>query len=182
MIVIRKDKDDTGKKVKKKKEVKKKSFIPFLFSIVIFLLLFLLIPIGLVLLLHLPWYLSIIYPVGIVIGAILIILGVIIIYHGIKGLRLRYSRDSYEKMGEGLVTTGIYAHTRNPMYFGAIIMILGWFIVFPFTFILISTFLFLVLFYITAKSEEKQLIQTYGKTYLKYKSKVPLFIPYSKIR
>jgi protein-S-isoprenylcysteine O-methyltransferase Ste14 len=84
-------------------------------------------------------------------------------------------------LGEELVTTGIYAYTRNPMYFGAIIMILGWFLVFPFTFIFISTFLFLVLFYITAKSEEKQLIQTYGKTYLKYKSKVPLFIPYPKI-
>jgi protein-S-isoprenylcysteine O-methyltransferase Ste14 len=181
MIVIRKDKDDTGKEVKKKKEVRKKSFIPFLFSVAIFLLLFLLIPIGLVLLLHLPWYLSLIYPVGIFIGAILIIVGVIIIYYGIKGLRLRYSRDSYKKLGEGLVTTGIYAYTRNPMYFGAIIMILGWFLVFPFTFIFISTFLFLVLFYITAKSEEKQLIQTYGKTYLKYKSKVPLFIPYPKI-
>ena len=73
MIVIRKDKDDTRKEVKKKKEVRKKSFIPFLFSIVIFLLLFLLIPIGLVLLIHLPWYLSFIYPVGIFIGAILII-------------------------------------------------------------------------------------------------------------
>jgi protein-S-isoprenylcysteine O-methyltransferase Ste14 len=180
MIVIRKDKDDKGKEVKKKDEVRKKSFIPFLFSIVIFLLLFLLIPIGLILLLHLSWYLSFIYPVGIFIGAILVILGVIIIYQGIKGLRLRYSRDSYEKLGEGLVTTGIYAYTRNPMYFGAIIMILGWFLIFPFTFILISTFLFLVLFYITAKSEEKQLIQTYGKKYLKYKSKVPLFIPYPK--
>ena len=170
------------RKLKRKKEDRKKSFIPFLFSIVIFLLLFLLVPIGLVLLIHLPWYLTLIYPLGIFIGAILIILGVIIIYQGIKSLRLRYSRDSYEKLGDGLITTGIYAYTRNPMYFGAIIMILGWFLVFPFTFILISTFLFLVLFYITAKSEEKQLIQTYGKTYLKYKSQVPLFIPYPKIR
>jgi len=175
MIVIRKDKDDIGK------DGKKTSFLPLLFTVIIFLLLFLVIPIGLVLLLHLPWYLLFIYPLGIVIGAILIIVGVVIIYLGIKGLRLRYSRDSYDKIKEGLVTTGIYAYTRNPMYFGAIIMILGWFLVFPFTFIFISTFLFLVLFYITAKSEEKQLIQTYGKTYLKYKSKVPLFIPYPKI-
>jgi protein-S-isoprenylcysteine O-methyltransferase Ste14 len=117
---------------------------------------------------------------GIVIGAILIIVGVVIIYLGIKGLRLRYSRDSYDKIKEGLVTTGIYAYTRNPMYFGAIIMILGWFLVFPFTFILISTFLFLVLFYITARSEEKQLQEKYGRKFLEYKRKVPLFIPYPK--
>jgi protein-S-isoprenylcysteine O-methyltransferase Ste14 len=174
MIVIRKDKDDIGK------DGKKTSFLPLLFTVIIFLLLFLVIPIGLVLLLHLPWYLLFIYPLGIVIGAILIIVGVVIIYLGIKGLRLRYSRDSYDKIKEGLVTTGIYAYTRNPMYFGAIIMILGWFLVFPFTFILISTFLFLVLFYITARSEEKQLQEKYGRKFLEYKRKVPLFIPYPK--
>ncbi len=174
MIVIRKDKDDIGK------DGKKTSFLSLLFTVIIFLLLFLVIPIGLVLLLHLPWYLLFIYPLGIVIGAILIIVGVVIIYLGIKGLRLRYSRDSYDKIKEGLVTTGIYAYTRNPMYFGAIIMILGWFLVFPFTFILISTFLFLVLFYITARSEEKQLQEKYGRKFLEYKRKVPLFIPYPK--
>ena len=174
MIVIRKDKDDIGK------DGKKTSFLPLLFTVIIFLLLFLVIPIGLVLLLHLPWYLLFIYPLGIVIRAILIIVGVVIIYLGIKGLRLRYSRDSYDKIKEGLVTTGIYAYTRNPMYFGAIIMILGWFLVFPFTFILISTFLFLVLFYITARSEEKQLQEKYGRKFLEYKRKVPLFIPYPK--
>lgn len=174
MIVIRRDKDNTGE------EREKKSVLPFLFSIVIFLLLFLVIPVGLVLLLHLSWYLSIIYPLGIIIGAILVVMGIIIIYLGIKGLRLRYSRDSYEKVGEGLVTTGIYSYTRNPMYFGAIIMILGWFLVIPFTFILISAFLFLVLFYFTARSEEKQLHLKYGKKYLAYKRRVPLFIPYPK--
>jgi protein-S-isoprenylcysteine O-methyltransferase Ste14 len=175
MIVIRRDKDDTGKKGKKK------SFFPFLISIMIFLLLFLVVPIGLVLLLHLPWYLSFIYPLGIGFGAILISISVVIIYLGIKGLRLRYSRDSYEKM-EGLVTTGIYAYTRNPIYFGAIIMIFGWFLVLPFTFILISVFLFSVLFYITARSEEKQLQQKYGRKYLEYKRKVPFLIPYPKFR
>lgn len=76
---------------------------------------------------------------------------------------------------KGLVTSGVYAYTRNPMYFGAIIMILGWFLVLPFTFILISAFLFLVLFYITARSEEKKLQQKYGRKFLDYKRKVPLF-------
>ncbi len=175
MIVIRNDKDDSGK------DGKKTSLLPILFSIVIFLLLFLLIPIGLVLLLHLPWYLLFIYPVGIFIGAILIILGVVIIYLGIKGLRLRYSIDSYD-MEERLVTSGVYAYTRNPMYFGAIIMILGWFLVFPFTFILISAILFPMLFYLTARSEEKQLQKKYGRKFLEYKRKVHLFIPYPKFR
>jgi protein-S-isoprenylcysteine O-methyltransferase Ste14 len=45
---------------------------------------------------------------------------------------------------------------------------------------LISSVLFLFLFYFTAKSEENQLTQKFGKKYLTYKSKVPLFIPYPR--
>jgi len=94
---------------------------------------------------------------------------------------LRYSYAGYERE-DTLVTTGIYAYTRNPMYFGATIMIFGWFLVFPFTFILISTLLFSILFYVTAKWEEKQLSMEFGKEYLKYKRKVPLFVPYPIFR
>jgi len=64
------------------------------------------------------------------------------------------------------------------MYFGAILLILGWFLVSAFTFILISTILFFIVFFIVAKSEEKQLEQKYGKKYRAYKRKVPLFFPY----
>ncbi len=176
MIVIRSDKEDAKEKVEKRKS---RSFIPFIKLVLTFLVLFILIPIGITLLLHLPWYLSFIYPYGIVIGIILIISAVWTIYKGIKDLKLTYSASGYENEDE-LVTTGIYGHTRNPMYFGATILILGWFLVLPFTFILISSVLFLFLFYFTAKSEENQLSQKFGKKYLSYKRKVPLFIPYPK--
>jgi protein-S-isoprenylcysteine O-methyltransferase Ste14 len=173
MIVIRSDKEDKGKKSKST------SFMPLIKILLTFLILFILIPIGITLLLHLPWYLSIIYPFGIVIGVILIISSVWIIYSGIKDLRLTYSASGYEK-DDKLVTTGIYNYTRNPMYFGGTTMIFGWFLVLPFTFILISMALFLFLFYFTLKSEEKQLSEKFGKKYLTYKRKVPIFIPYPK--
>lgn len=175
MIIVRKDTKNEGK------GKTKRSFLPFIVTLVAFALLFILIPIGLTLLIHLPWYLTFIYPFGIIAGSILIILGIWIIYRGIKDLRLRYSYSGYEREDK-LVITGIYAYTRNPMYFGAIIMILGWFLVLPFTFILISTILFTIMFYITSKSEEKQLSQKFGREYIKYKQKVPLFVPYSKFR
>jgi protein-S-isoprenylcysteine O-methyltransferase Ste14 len=176
MIVIRSDKEDAKEKVEKRKI---RSIIPFIKLVVTFLVLFILIPIGITLLLHLPWYLSFIYPYGIVIGILLIITAVWTIYKGIKDLKLTYSASGYENEDE-LVTTGIYGYTRNPMYFGATILILGWFLVLPFTFILISSVLFLFLFYFTAKSEENQLTQKFGKKYLIYKRKVPLFIPYPR--
>jgi len=80
MIIIRKNKKDAWK------NEKKKSFMLFIGILVIFSLLFILIPIGLTLLLHLPWYLSFIYPFGIIVGAILIISGF--------GLRTGVSRIS----------------------------------------------------------------------------------------
>ena len=175
MIIIRKDSKNAGR------SKTKRSFLPFIGTLIVFALLFLIIPIGLTLLLHLPWYLTFIYPFGIIVGVILIILGIWITYKGIKDLRLRYSHSGYER-DNILITTGIYAYTRNPMYFGAIIMILGWFLVLPFTFLLISTILFTIMFYITAKSEEKKLSQKFGREYIKYKQKVPLFVPYSKIK
>jgi len=176
MIVIRSDKKDTKGKAEKHKS---RSFIPFIKLVLTFLVLFILIPIGITFLFHLPWYLSFIYPYGIVFGVILIILSVWTIYKGIKDLKLTYSTLGYENKDE-LVTTGIYGYTRNPMYFGATILILGWFLVLPFTFILISSILFLFLFYFTAKSEENKLSQKFGKQYLAYKRNVPLFIPYKK--
>jgi len=173
MIVIRRDNDDA-------EEIKnKRSFMPLIWIMVIFALLFILIPIGLTLLFNITWYLTFIYPFGIIIGAFLIIPGIYIIYRGIKDLRLKYSHSGYNK-DDALVTTGIYARTRNPMYFGATIMIFGWFLVFPYTFLLISAFLFTGLFYVTAKSEEKQLSQKYGKKYNAYKRRVPFFIPYPR--
>lgn len=172
MIVIRSDKDDGGDKDKPGRP-----FLPLIGIIVTFLLLFLVIPLGIVYLLHLSWSLSFIYPYGIIIGTILIIIGSWFTYNGIKGLRLRYSASGYDKSGD-LVTSGVFAYTRNPMYFGGTLLILGVFLALTYTFILISTVLFLSLFYITAKSEEKQLEQQYGKKYLAYKRKVPFFIPY----
>lgn len=176
MIVIRSDKEGNGED-KKGKDKPGKSFLLFLPIVAIFLLLFLVIPIGIVYLFHLSWSLSSIFPYGILPGAILIITGTWIISRGIKGLRLSHGVAGRDQ-GDVLVTTGIFAYTRNPMYFGAILMILGWFLVSAFTFILISTVLFLLVFFIVAKSEEKQLEQKYGKKYRAYKRKVPLFFPY----
>ncbi len=170
MIVIRSDKDDEGK------NKPGRSFLPILGIIVTFLLLFLVIPLGIVCLFHIPWSLSAIFPYGILPGVILIITGAWIISRGIKGLRLSHGIAGQDK-GDTLVTTGIFAYTRNPMYFGAILLILGWFLASAFTFILISTILFSIVFFIVAKSEEKQLEQKYGKKYRSYKRKVPLFFP-----
>jgi protein-S-isoprenylcysteine O-methyltransferase Ste14 len=184
MIVIRSDKEENGrdksgrdKSDKSGRDKLGKSILLLLPIIAVFILLFFVIPIGIVYLFQLSWSLSSIFPYGILPGVILIITGVWIISRGIKVLRLSHGFAGINQ-GDTLVTTGIFAYTRNPMYFGAILMMLGLFLVSAFTFILISTVLFLLVFFIVAKLEEKQLEQKYGKKYRAYKRKVPLFFPY----
>lgn len=75
----------------------------------------------------------------------------------------------------GLVTNGSYSITRNPIYLGLILIILG------FTLALRSYFIVLNIvsiwyFVKVAKKEEELLIKYFGNKYKDYKSKVPLFL------
>ena len=76
---------------------------------------------------------------------------------------------------DGLVTNGPYTYTRNPIYLGLILTVLG------FTLTLRSYFIVLNIvsiwyFYKVAKKEEELLIKYFGNKYKDYKSKVPLFL------
>ncbi len=74
-----------------------------------------------------------------------------------------------------LITTGPFKFTRNPIYLGFIMFLLG------FGFLLQSYFTFLALiaiwyFYRSVEKEEKLLEKHFGKEYLRYKEEVPRFI------
>jgi protein-S-isoprenylcysteine O-methyltransferase Ste14 len=92
-----------------------------------------------------------------------------------------FGKDVYaSKETSQLVTTGIYAYTRNPVYLAATLLFLGWFFTTRFTVLVIMTVLFLVLFIFVAKWEEQELTDRFGDTYHHYKETVPFFIPYPK--
>lgn len=74
-----------------------------------------------------------------------------------------------------LIKEGPFKFTRNPIYLGHIMLLLGY------GFLLRSYFTFLVLipiwyFYRSAKKEEKLLEKHFGKKYMEYREKVPRFI------
>ena len=82
--------------------------------------------------------------------------------------------------GEGqskLVKTGIFCHTRHPIYLGSLIIYLG------FTFLslsLLSIIGFIIVFILydwLATFEEKDLEMTFKEEYLEYKKTVPKWIP-----
>ena len=78
-----------------------------------------------------------------------------------------------------LITTGLYSHVRNPMLFGLFIFLIGLGILFgslSLIFILTPLFILINVLYLKAV-EEKEMEKKFGREYLEYKTKVPMFIP-----
>jgi protein-S-isoprenylcysteine O-methyltransferase Ste14 len=76
-----------------------------------------------------------------------------------------------------LVTSGIYSKTRNPVYLAFMLIIAGIALLsrglLAFAWFLVSV---AVLYYL-AKKEENDLERAFGDEYLKYKKRVPMFLP-----
>jgi protein-S-isoprenylcysteine O-methyltransferase Ste14 len=81
-----------------------------------------------------------------------------------------------------LITTGLYAYVRNPMLLGMFIFMLGLGVLFgslSLIFIFTPLFIFINVLYLKA-IEEKELEKKFGREYLEYKKRVPMFIPWLK--
>ena len=141
----------------------------------VLIILIIVIPIGIIFF-ELPWYLTFINYYGTILGVIFVILGIIINSIAIMNLGYKYSDNNTGNIDK-LITTGIYVYTRNPMYLGQAIIVVGLFIVFPWTVLLILVFLFLFALYSRAKTEEKELYEKFGREYIKYKAEVAFLIP-----
>jgi len=78
-----------------------------------------------------------------------------------------------------LITTGLYAYTRNPMALGYLLMIdgLGWLFQSLGTAIIVPLLLFLLIFVWLKVREEPALERRFGQAYREYKERTPLLIP-----
>jgi len=77
-----------------------------------------------------------------------------------------------------LATTGAYAYVRHPQYVGFILIMLGFLVQWP-TILTLAMFPVLAFMYVKlAKSEEEDAIREFGEAYIKYRAKVPGFIPH----
>lgn len=83
-----------------------------------------------------------------------------------------------------LVTTGPYAYVRNPMLTGWFILFFGLGVLFrSISLVFIFTPLFVLLNVLELRAvEEPELGKRLGKEYLEYKKRVPMFIPWLKVR
>jgi protein-S-isoprenylcysteine O-methyltransferase Ste14 len=76
-----------------------------------------------------------------------------------------------------LKITGIHRFVRHPLYTGTIMMVWGFFLLFPYLYNLIAVVLLTLYVIIGIRFEEKKLIAEFGSKYLDYMKKVPPLIP-----
>jgi len=82
---------------------------------------------------------------------------------------------------ESLVVTGPYRYVRHPLYFGVVVLVLGWGLLLDFSFLLLSAVFLLLWFnFAVAPFEEKELTAIFGEQYKRYAEEVPRMVPFAK--
>jgi protein-S-isoprenylcysteine O-methyltransferase Ste14 len=84
---------------------------------------------------------------------------------------------------EPLVVDGPQKYVRNPLYFGVIVMVLGWGLLTGYSFVLVATVVLLLWFGLfLIPFEERELQALFGEEWTKYSEQTPMLIPFTKRR
>lgn len=103
-------------------------------------------------------------------------------WFGIVSVRETSLKVAETHRTEKIVSTKIYSLIRHPQYFGGLLAHIGISFLLSSLFSLIFTPLVILLNFLVAWKEEKELIKEFGEEYKNYKEKVPRFIPKLKKR
>ncbi len=107
-------------------------------------------------------------PLSLALGAVIALAG--------EALRL-WASGHLEKT-RTLATGGPYAHTRNPLYFGSVVMALGWVVAALSPWVAAAAGAYLLAFYPSViRQEEAYLREKFGRDYEDWATAVPLFLP-----
>lgn len=84
---------------------------------------------------------------------------------------------SFEKTTE-LVDTGIYKYIRHPLYASLLFLTWGVFLKHPAPLLVAATLFSSVMFYLTARRDEKECVGYFGDAYNDYMKKTKMFVPF----
>lgn len=110
-------------------------------------------------------------------GLLILLLGIVFVVAANHQLLVRgriglQTREPFH-IPSNIVTTGPYCYSRNPIYLGVVLILLGFAIIFVSVTVLICTIaLFLFFWKILVRWEEKKLEEAFGDEYLLYKKRV----------
>ena len=96
---------------------------------------------------------------------------------GFVGVMIRAWATGHIVKNEVLTTTGPYAHTRNPLYFGSFLLAAGLAFAAHWAAVLLVCVFWYTVYKPTINGERDFLRQRYGAAYAEYEAHVPAFIP-----
>lgn len=111
--------------------------------------------------------------ISLTLGWLLILAGVVIIFTGLVSIRWRAAAPSIQ---DTLVTQGIYAHIRHPLYSGMILELTGLFLWIPKISVLVACVLGVIWVIIQSRLEEMDLVERLP-AYKEYMQRIPRFVP-----
>lgn len=99
-------------------------------------------------------------------------------YSGKEFVGLDFRNDNVGLKTGKLNVSGLNQYVRHPLYFATLLMVLGYFIIWPTLMVLVIACVISVYLVVGTKFEEKKLIAEFGDQYLQYKKQVPMLIPF----
>ncbi|MGI8400665.1 MAG: methyltransferase family protein [Gemmatimonadaceae bacterium] len=106
-------------------------------------------------------------PLTLAVGAAIALIGVII----------RGWASGHISKNERLATTGPYAHTRNPLYFGSFLIAAGFAIAAHWALLLVVVAFFVLIYAPTMQRERANIAGRFPEAYETYSANVPAFVP-----
>jgi hypothetical protein len=93
------------------------------------------------------------------------------------GVIIRGWASGHISKNERLATTGPYAHTRNPLYFGSFLIAAGFAIAAHWALLLVVVAFFVLIYAPTMQRERANIAGRFPEAYEAYSANVPAFVP-----
>ena len=106
-------------------------------------------------------------PLTLAVGGTIALIGVIV----------RGWASGHISKNERLATTGPYAHTRNPLYFGSFLIAAGFAVAAHWTLLLLVVAFFVLIYAPTMQREKANISERFPGAYEAYAANVPPFVP-----
>lgn len=120
---------------------------------------------------------NLIQPILFILGIIAMISGMIIAAKASKVISVSTVADMRTDRKPELITGGLYAYTRHPLYLATILAFGSIALIYPFPIVFIFVFCMILYTLIGAYFEERKLVNHYGEEYLEYRKRVGFILP-----
>jgi protein-S-isoprenylcysteine O-methyltransferase Ste14 len=107
---------------------------------------------------------------------------ILAIWLGVSALRELSLKVSETHRPVKVIKTGVYGISRHPQYLAGVMGHLSLSFILQSKYSLLSTPIVLIVIYVIAIKEERELVREFGSEYEEYRANVPMFIPRMRLR